>query len=562
MANLAVPKKKGHNRTVTRFCDEANIGNDDQLDLAEFIVAAHYLGAGIDDGKLMDIFTQMEDANAHDGKSPKEIIKELMRQVEDQYGDELNGSSAKPIGVLSEEKEDDEKDETEHEIVGKTLNDAVTQEDAQWQEIQIDGFLSAAAQHQNLQIAKKLMLDTALTKEDVAQITGVDAKLLDEYEDEDGSDEEFESEDDGDENDESKVEASKTEQTSLAVSPASAVTNNDAVVIKSTEFGKSIALTNGDLNKLDELIKGGTDEIGKNQEDVLALLKKLQQAVKLSPGGARTLRAQRTQRKLDHQTTSLVVGGSSVDDAAAPHQKKQSDVLQAPTGHNKNQASDYKLKDDFDVSNVKLPSKFRVVITPGALVKSSIDIRSSEVAKIPIGTVVIVEHMDGRRARISAPVSGWVSLHAKDGRTILQKENTSSKEMDNAVHAQRARQTKILILKSITTLNDATVTRILEKSDWNLRRAIEAFYMAKYKTQQFMEKKQRAAAQAQAQAQTSNSNDNNTKQENSPSTDNTNNQSDPGATANGNERRSSKGGRRSVVQNWWQSWKSFSHQNK
>ena len=53
--------------------------------------------------------------------------------------------------------------------------------------------------------------------------------------------------------------------------------------------------------------------------------------------------------------------------------------------------------------------------------------------------------------------------------------------MENAVHAQRARQTKILILKSITTLNDATVTRILEKSDWNLRRAIEAFYMAKYK---------------------------------------------------------------------------------
>ena len=56
--------------------------------------------------------------------------------------------------------------------------------------------------------------------------------------------------------------------------------------------------------------------------------------------------------------------------------------------------------------------------------------------------------------------------------------------MENAVHAQRARQTKILILKSITTLNDATVTRILEKSDWNLRRAIEAFYMAKYKVSQ------------------------------------------------------------------------------
>merc|ERR1712130_1001594 len=53
------------------------------------------------------------------------------------------------------------------------------------------------------------------------------------------------------------------------------------------------------------------------------------------------------------------------------------------------------------------------------------------------------------------------------------------------------RQTKVLILKSITTLNDATVTRILEKSDWNLRRAIEAFYIAKYKTQEYLTKKEK-----------------------------------------------------------------------
>merc|ERR1712130_793656 len=55
------------------------------------------------------------------------------------------------------------------------------------------------------------------------------------------------------------------------------------------------------------------------------------------------------------------------------------------------------------------------------------------------------------------------------------------------------RQTKVLILKSITTLNDATVTRILEKSDWNLRRAIEAFYIAKYKTQEYLSKKEKNA---------------------------------------------------------------------
>ena len=184
------------------------------------------------------------------------------------------------------------------------------------------------------------------------------------------------------------------------------------------------------MNKLDDLIKGGTEEIGKNHEDVLSLLKKLQQAVKLSPGGAKSLKAQRTQRKLEHQTTSLVLSGAdSTDDAAATGAAAAAAAASGATddtggssGHNKNQTSEYKLKQDYDVGSMKLPAKFRVVITPGALVKASIDIRSAEVAKIPIGTVVIVEHIDGRRARITAPVGGWVSLHAKDGRIILQKE--------------------------------------------------------------------------------------------------------------------------------------------
>ena len=153
------------------------------------------------------------------------------------------------------------------------------------------------------------------------------------------------------------------------------------------------------------------------------MLKKLRQAVKLSPGGATTLKAQRTMRRLDQQQTSVQVNDDDEDDK--PQEKKKSDhakskSLQAPKLQNT--SSEYRLNDDYDVSGVKLPCKFRVVITPGALVKSSIDIRSSEVAKVPIGTVVIVEHIDGRRARISAPVGGWVSLHAKDGRTILQKE--------------------------------------------------------------------------------------------------------------------------------------------
>merc|ERR1712048_893337 len=74
----------------------------------------------------------------------------------------------------------------------------------------------------------------------------------------------------------------------------------------------------------------------------------------------------------------------------------------------------------------------------------------------------------------------------------LSRCNVKSAAMDKAIHAERARQTKVLILKSITTLNDATVTMILEKSDWNLRRAIEAFYIAKYKTQEYLTKKEQS----------------------------------------------------------------------
>merc|ERR1712174_97763 len=135
----------------------------------------------------------------------------------------------------------------------------------------------------------------------------------------------------------------------------------------------------------------------------------------------------------------------------------------------------------------------RVVIHPGALCKKEKELASAEVCKLPIGTIVVVEEIDGRRARISSPNNGWLSIHASDKRVILQRSNVKSPAMDKAIHAERARQTKVLILKSITTLNDATVTRILEKSDWNLRRAIEAFYIAKYKTQEYLTKKEKAA---------------------------------------------------------------------
>ena len=145
-ATLGVPtrRKTGHTRTATRFCEEANIEEYDQLDLAEFIVAAHYLGVGVDDGKLMDIFTQMEDEDGHSGKSPKEIIKELIAQIDEEYGDDAAAMAASKggIGTLSEDKESDDKDgETEHEIVGSKLTIPIFKEDAEWQEVQIDSVL-------------------------------------------------------------------------------------------------------------------------------------------------------------------------------------------------------------------------------------------------------------------------------------------------------------------------------------------------------------------------------------------------------------------------------------
>eukprot|EP01083_Nonionella_stella_P094299 264511_1 len=48
-------------------------------------------------------------------------------------------------------------------------------------------------------------------------------------------------------------------------------------------------------------------------------------------------------------------------------------------------------------------------------------------------------------------------------------------------YIERTRQSKVLTLKSITGFDHTVVRRILQKSDWNLRRAIDAFYIAKLK---------------------------------------------------------------------------------
>jgi len=118
-----------------------------------------------------------------------------------------------------------------------------------------------------------------------------------------------------------------------------------------------------------------------------------------------------------------------------------------PKGHSKNKRTLARLKvdkidkgkDEEKDKEVKLPAKYRVVIHPGALCKETKELSSKEVCKLPIGTVVTVVEIDGRRARVTSPSRGWLSLHASDGRIILQRSNTKSAAMDKAIHAERAR---------------------------------------------------------------------------------------------------------------------------
>merc|ERR1712242_457248 len=267
------------------------------------------------------------------------------------------------------------------------------------------------------------------------------------------------------------------------------------VTIQSSDFSKKVMLTKQDLGTLKELLDGGKDTVGAKQEEALKLLSKLHQAVNMNPKG--------------HSKNKRTLARLKVDNLKGKDEEKEKEV--------------------------KLPAKYRVVIHPGALCKETMELSSKEVCKLPIGTVVTVVEIDGRRARVTSPSKGWLSLHASDGRVILQRSSVKSPAMDKAIHAERARQTKVLILKSITTLNDATVTRILEKSDWNLRRAIEAFYIAKYKTQEYLTKKE-ASSKAKGNGAAA--------------------KSAPSATSV----KSPKGGKKGKTA-WWKSWKSFAHDN-
>jgi len=394
-----------------------------------------------------------------------------MGKVNEQFG---KGSS-------NHENLNEIKEEEDYEVVTLSTHG---KEDAKWQEIHLDSFLNSTANDQTLKIAKNLLKTTALTRAEIAQLTGIDPNLLE------GDEEESDEEDDEgeDEKENEKNKENEKEKTNQVANIKPELNNESAVVIQANDFNKSLVITKSDMAILDDLIQGGSKMIIERGEDALSLLQKLRQAIDISSFG--------TKQKKTPKTPRNVQPSSEISDA---HKSTKSNNLQLGSEDNllantdinsiiNNDITDVNSNTNGDMIN-KFPCKYRVIINPGALVKQQEDMKSNEVGKLPIGAVVTVEEISGRRARLSTPLQGWCSMYAKDGRVILQKESTKSKEMEQAIAAERTHQTKVAILKSITTLNDATVVRILEKSNWNLRRAIEAFYIAKFKTQEFLKQK-------------------------------------------------------------------------
>jgi len=531
-ATLTVPagsgrKRGSHTRSVTNFCKEANIAESDQLDLAEFIVAARYLGTDANDDQLMNVFLDMEDSGTDaNAKDPKQLIKELMQKVAEDYG----------LDTDADAKQDGGDEDGDREIMASNPLD-VFAEDAIWQEDQIDSFLNQNQQEQNLKIARNLLATTALTRHEIAEITGVEADLLMDYEsdyseseeEESGDENDDEEDDEAGDNDEEKVKVVKVDKDEAKeenLMPRSGTARvkeevSEGVTIKASDFSKSVMLTKEDLGTLKELLDGGKESVSGKSEEALKLLKKLNNAININPKG--------------HAKRTKTLARLKVDPVASDGDSKK-------------------------VTEVKLPAKYRVVIHPGALCKDGKELASAEVCKLPIGTVVTVEEIDGRRARVTSPSQGWLSLHASDGRIILERSNVKSVAMDKAIHAERARQTKVLILKSITTLNDATVTRILEKSDWNLRRAIEAFYIAKYKTQEYLTKKEKkkeaknnkgAGAETEVKAKKEVKVGGGGGGKASPV---------PAGGAGGGGGDAGKKGKKGTA--WWKSWKTFANDNQ
>eukprot|EP01083_Nonionella_stella_P083163 229804_1 len=127
--------------------------------------------------------------------------------------------------------------------------------------------------------------------------------------------------------------------------------------------------------------------------------------------------------------------------------------------------------------------KYTIVVHPGALCKKAKVLNSEVISKLHFGTVVTVEEVEGRRCRITSPNDGWLSMYRCNGDLILQKGEVKS-AIEELKQKEKKREDKVNILKSIATVSRKTCRYMLNDSDWNLKKAIDAFYRAKYEAQE------------------------------------------------------------------------------
>ena len=68
-----------------------------------------------------------------------------------------------------------------------------------------------------------------------------------------------------------------------------------------------------------------------------------------------------------------------------------------------------------------------------ARVRTKYELSSQHITDLPAGSVVTVEEIKDRRAKISAPIHGWLSLISKDGNTILMILNKQTAKIGGKV---------------------------------------------------------------------------------------------------------------------------------
>jgi hypothetical protein len=66
------------------------------------------------------------------------------------------------------------------------------------------------------------------------------------------------------------------------------------------------------------------------------------------------------------------------------------------------------------------PETYKVVHSDGANVRKDYNVASKSICTLPKGTIVVVEQVSDRRARIVKPVEGWVSTYSSNGKLILE----------------------------------------------------------------------------------------------------------------------------------------------